>query len=79
MRAMLITAALLAAMAAQAEPMGAVARFENATNVGQEKTGDAMLTRCVYETMGGYRFSIVRRGMCPFSVQVDPESGQVRG
>jgi hypothetical protein len=53
-------------------------RWENATNVGEESTGDFMLTRCIYETLGGYRFSIISRGICPFSVSVNPETGQVR-
>ena len=53
-------------------------RWESATNVTQERTGDAMLTRCIYETLGGYRFSIVVRGLCPFSVKVSPETGEVR-
>jgi len=53
-------------------------RWESATNVGQERTGDVMLTSCIYQTLGGYRFSIVVRGICPFSVRVNPETGQVR-
>lgn len=53
-------------------------RWESATNVAEEPTGDSMLTKCIYETIGGYRFSIVSRGICPFSVQVNPETGRVR-
>ncbi len=53
--------------------------WESATNVGQERTGDGMLTRCIYQTIGGYRFSTVVRGtVCPFSVMVNPETGQVK-
>lgn len=53
-------------------------RWESATNVGQESTGDAMLSRCIYQTLGGYRFSTGARGLCPFTVQVNPETRQVR-
>ena len=53
-------------------------RWETATNIGESSTGDLMLTRCHYQTLGGYEFSIVVRGMCPFSVQVNPETGQVK-
>lgn len=32
-----------------------------------------------YKTMGGYSFSIVvRSSFCPYSVDVNPESGRVR-
>ena len=53
-------------------------RWENATNVGQEPTGDAFINRCTYQTLGGYRFSTDQRGICKFTVQVNPESGQVK-
>ena len=54
-------------------------RWERATNIGQERTGDIMLNRCIYQTLGGYQFSIVvRSSVCPFSVQVNPETGQYR-
>lgn len=52
--------------------------WEAATFTGQSPTGDAMLTRCSYRTLGGYEFSIIVRGICPFSVQVNPETGQVK-
>lgn len=54
------------------------AGFEAATSDGEDQTGDIMLTRCFDSTLGGFRFSIVRRGICPFQVLVDPESGEVR-
>ena len=57
---------------------GSSDRWESATNVGQESTGDAMLTRCIYQTLGGYRFSINQRGLCAFTVQVNPETGRVQ-
>ncbi len=54
-------------------------RWESATNIGKERTGDLMLTRCIYKTLGGYQFSIVVRSLvCPFSIQVNPETGQYR-
>lgn len=69
-----LVAALVALMSSQA-----LAGYETATNIGQEKTGDLILTRCLYRTMGGYQFSIiVRGGLCPFSVEIDPETGRVR-
>lgn len=52
-------------------------RMEQATNVGQEPTGDAMLTRCIYQTIGGYRFFTTQRGICSYSVQVNPQTGKV--
>jgi len=52
-------------------------RWENASNIGQEQTGDSMLTRCLYQTIGGYRFSINKRGLCAFTVEVNPQSGKV--
>ena len=54
-------------------------QWESAANVGQQPTGDLMLTRCSYRTIGGYSFSIVvRSSVCPFRVEVNPETGQVR-
>lgn len=51
--------------------------WQNATNIGTEPTGDAMLSRCIYETLGGYRFTIISRGLCPFQVKINPETNQV--
>jgi len=56
----------------------AYGEWQSATNTGQEKTGDMFLTKCLYKTLGGYEFYIIVRGLCPFSVQVNPESGQVK-
>ena len=53
-------------------------QWENAYNEGQESTGDMMLTKCIYKTIGGFSFSIIVRGMCPYSVNVNPETGQVQ-
>lgn len=53
-------------------------RWETATNTGSEKTGDIYLTRCFYRTLGGYEFAVVIRGVCPLTIQVHPESGQVK-
>ncbi|MCD8245275.1 MAG: hypothetical protein LUD38_16070 [Parabacteroides sp.] len=53
-------------------------RWESATLAGDAPTGDIMLKRCFYKTLGGYSFSTVRRGICPFTVQVNPETGQYR-
>ena len=72
MRGLLIALALLGAVQAQA-----AGRFESASLVDEEKTGDVMLRRCVYETLGGYRFSVVMRSLCPITVRVNPETGEV--
>ena len=56
----------------------AMGRWQSAQNIGQETTGDPMLIRCSYQTLGGYRFSTTARGVCPYSVQVDPETREVR-
>ncbi len=53
-------------------------RWESATNVGRESAGDPMLSRCIYQTLGGYRFSMIVRGLCPFTVEVNPETSQVK-
>ena len=53
--------------------------WEHATNTGSESTGDIFLTRCNYQTLMGYQFSIiVRNSICPFSIEVNPETGQWR-
>jgi len=57
---------------------GAQDRWESATNIGQQSAEDPMLTRCSYQTIGGYRFSTISRGVCPFAVEVNPETGKVR-
>ena len=53
--------------------------WQSATNVGEDSTGDAMLTKCIYETVGGYRFSTISKGICKFSIEVNPETSEVRG
>lgn len=58
--------------------VGAQGHWESASNTGQSSTGDAMLTRCAYQTIGGYRFTTTSRGVCPFTVEIDPETGKVR-
>ncbi|MEL1784005.1 hypothetical protein KWD51_13385 [Acinetobacter baumannii] len=53
--------------------------WESASNTGKSATGDLNYTNCFYKTMGGYSFSIVvRSSFCPYSVDVNPESGRVR-
>lgn len=69
---------VLMLFAAVSSVAGAQGRWESASNVGQESTGDAMLTRCSYQTIGGYRFTTISRGICPFSVEINPETGKVK-
>lgn len=52
--------------------------WEMATSVGQEKTGDIMLTRCIFQTLGGYRFAITQKGLCPTTVEINHASGMAR-
>jgi len=52
-------------------------RSEPATLQGQQPSGDPMWQKCVYQTLGGYRFSTNQRGICPYTVEVNPESGNV--
>jgi hypothetical protein len=52
-------------------------RSEPATLLGQQPSGDPMWQKCSYQTLGGYRFSITHRGVCPFSLEVNPESARV--
>lgn len=51
-------------------------RWERATNISQSLTGDPMLVKCFYQTLGGFEFSIIVRGICPFSIEINPETGQ---
>lgn len=74
MRKFLLFSAFI--LAAQSTP--AIGQWESAHNVDQEPTGDPLLIRCIYETIGGYRFAMIARGICPFVIQVNPETGQVR-
>jgi hypothetical protein len=54
-------------------------RWESATNTGKSSTGDMNYTNCFYKTMGGYSFGIVvNSSFCPYSVNINPESGRVR-
>ena len=34
--------------------------------------------QCFYRTLGGYEFSINYNGICPFSVRINIQTGQVR-
>lgn len=45
---------------------------------GESSTGDPILTKCHYETITGYKFSVVVRGMCPYIVKINPETEQVK-
>jgi hypothetical protein len=72
MRGLVIALALLGAAAVQA-----AGRFEPASLQGEQETGDPLLRRCVYQTLGGYRFSVVMRSLCPITVRVNPETGEV--
>ena len=56
----------------------AYADWLTATNTGESRTGDIFYTQCHYETLGGLRFSITVKGICPFSVKYNPETGQVQ-
>ncbi|MDC2825031.1 hypothetical protein PHA51_03120 [Rodentibacter pneumotropicus] len=56
----------------------ALADWERGTSVDEQETGDWRYTKCIYETLGGFRFSMINKGLCPFSVEVNPETGQVR-
>ncbi|MCH4246288.1 MAG: hypothetical protein LKF82_00395 [Acinetobacter populi] len=54
-------------------------RWERANLVDTQDTGDYSLKRCIYETYRGYRFAMIHRGYsCPYSVQINPETGQVK-
>lgn len=56
----------------------AAEQWDDATLVGMEPAG-VMLTRCQYQTLLGYRFSIViRDAICPSWVQIDIETGRVK-
>lgn len=53
-------------------------KWESAFCIRQEPTGDGLLNRCIYKTVGGYQFSINKRGVCAQSVEVNPETGNVK-
>lgn len=53
-------------------------QWDSAMKTGESPTGDPMLTKCHYETTTGYKFSIVVRGMCPYIVKINPETGKVK-
>jgi hypothetical protein len=74
-RAILCLAVLMLSFATPAVAQNG--RWESASNTGQESAG-GMVTRCYYRTLGGYEFSMDQRGLCPFSVQVNPETREVR-
>lgn len=52
--------------------------WEVAYSTGEQRTGDPSITRCNYQTMGGYRFAVNSRSFCPITVEADPVSGRVR-
>lgn len=51
--------------------------YENATLFGQTRTGDISINSCKYATARGYRFAVNYRGICPYSVRVNPETNWV--
>ena len=53
-------------------------RWDSATKFDEGTTGDSSIRRCFYQTLGGYRFSVDVRGMCPYQVEVNVETGRVR-
>lgn len=53
-------------------------QWDTAMKTSESPTGDPMLTKCHYETTTGYKFSIVVRGMCPYIVKINPETGKVK-
>lgn len=55
----------------------ALAAMEYASYQGREMAGGSN-ARCFYRSMSGYEFAIiVQNGMCPVSVRIDVETGQV--
>ena len=54
--------------------------WQSARNIGSNETGDYSIKNCLYRTIGGFLFSINRTDfrICPYSVQVNPTTGQVR-
>ena len=48
-------------------------------NLQEDIPGNGVFHTCVYESPEGYRFSIQKRGFCPYTVEFDPETGRVRG
>ena len=61
-----------------AQPYYDNTQWESAYYQSSQPTGDSNITRCTYETSGGYRFSINSRGYCQGSVEIDPVSGRVK-
>jgi hypothetical protein len=51
--------------------------YEDASFFGQVSTGDISITSCNYRTFKGYEFSVNYRGMCPYSVRINPETNMV--
>jgi hypothetical protein len=47
-----------------------------ATLVSEEPTAPTF-NRCLYQTLDGYRFTIIVNGPCPISVLVNPRTGEV--
>lgn len=59
-------------------PLGAP-EWMHATNISQAFTGDTRILRCIYRADGGYTFSVdLRATSCPGTVEVNPETREVR-
>ena len=74
---------LILALALMSAPVGANAQWgrgwESATLTDSRPLqGVYGAYHCEYRTMGGYEFAIRSRSMCPYSVQINIETGQVR-
>ena len=54
--------------------------WQSARNIGSNETGDYSIKNCLYRTVTGFSFSMNRTNfrICPYSVQVNPTTGQVR-
>ncbi|WP_288065766.1 hypothetical protein [Rodentibacter caecimuris] len=46
--------------------------------VRDEKPAGGSYTKCIYESIYGFRFSMIKKLNCPASVEVNPETGEVR-
>ncbi len=49
-----------------------------ATHLSDEPTGDASISRCLYKTVTGFRFTANFRGLCPWILESNPETNQFR-
>ena len=74
---------LILALALMAAPQGAQAQWggawESATLTDSRPlSGVYGAWHCEYRTIGGYEFAIRSRSMCPYSVLINIETGEVR-